>query len=99
MTQLTLKYPNVPGFKGTKTSSDAAAAAEPSAPLLRSRALEVIRNLGPLTADEVADQLAESILAIRPRISELKRQGKIKDAGQRRANRSGRTAMVLTINE
>ncbi len=92
MTQTTFNYPDFPGAKTTGTSMEAAMDMAQSAPLLRDRALVVIRTRGPLTADEVASHMEESVLTVRPRISELKRQGKIEDSGTRRLNSSGKMA-------
>jgi hypothetical protein len=47
-----------------------------------------------MTADEVADFVGESLLTIRPRMTELKRLGLLRDTGARRANASGRQAVV-----
>lgn len=46
------------------------------------------------TADEIAAALGESILAIRPRCSELKAKGVIYATGTRRKNASGMSAAV-----
>lgn len=46
----------------------------------------------PMTADEVAGRLGMSILSIRPRLSELVRQGRIEPTGKRRSNASGHSA-------
>jgi hypothetical protein len=47
-----------------------------------------------LTADEVAARLGESVLAVRPRVSELFHAGLIEKSGERRANASGLAAHV-----
>lgn len=49
---------------------------------------------GPMTADEAAAAIGETVLAVRPRITELKQDGKLYDTGKRRANASGRSATV-----
>jgi predicted ArsR family transcriptional regulator len=46
------------------------------------------------TADEVATALGETPLAIRPRVSELSKRGKLEPTGLRRKNSSGRDAVV-----
>lgn len=94
-----MKYPYHPGSKGINTSAQAAEAAAERAPRLRGACLEVFRSLGPLSADQVAQHLGESVLAVRPRIAELHLLGKINDSGQRVMNRSGRTAAVWMIRE
>ena len=86
-------YPALPGHKGGETSLAAAESMEPSAPLLRSRCLERLKQ-GPATPDEVADALRLSVLSVRPRFTELARAGEIADTGVRRRNASGRAARV-----
>lgn len=79
----------------TDTSTAALAAIEVTgrAKNLRAQALWLIRG-GSLTADEVAALLDESVLAIRPRITELNQAKAIIDTGERRRNHSGRNAIV-----
>lgn len=47
-----------------------------------------------LTADEIAAKLAASVLAVRPRVSELFHAGMIEKSGERRLNQSGLAAHV-----
>lgn len=61
---------------------------------LRETVLAALKQVGPKTADELADYLNESPLSIRPRFSELNKLGAIVDTGERRRNRSGNTAKV-----
>lgn len=85
------------GYKATdtETSMQAAEAASHTAPSLRIQVLEAIRAARHgLTADEAADKLAMSILAIRPRVTELKAAGLIVQSCARRKNASGRSAVV-----
>lgn len=44
------------------------------------------------TADEIAEIVGETVLAIRPRLSELKKLGKIEPTGERGKNASGQSA-------
>lgn len=90
-------YPNIPGSKAPGTSEEAADSMRDSAPTLRAKALEVLRKCGGATADEVAWTLDKSVLAIRPRITELSKMGLIQDAGYRRRNKSGRNAVVWRV--
>lgn len=83
-----------PGWKEPTTSRDAAKAIAPRATVLRGRCLEAFRSRGPMTADECAAVLGESVLAIRPRCSELRSEGLIEPTGERRANASGMRAAV-----
>lgn len=88
-------YPQAAGFKGTDTSRQAAETID--AGTLRAKVLQTIRAHGPMTADECADHLRLSILSIRPRLSELRNLGKLRDTGERRPNVSGRSAVVWRI--
>jgi len=87
-------YPNVPGFKARDTAAAAADAVRESAPILRARCLAALERSNGLTADEVAGRLGASILAVRPRITELTHLGKVRDSGGRRQNASGKRAIV-----
>lgn len=90
-------YPEAPGFSNTDTSIAAAEHTASKAATLRSIVLDVFSDYGPLTADEVAEILGDSILSIRPRVTELNRMGEIEDAGTRRKNISGRNAIVWAV--
>lgn len=94
-----LPYPASPGFKEPTTSRIAAESMRSEAHVLRERVLAELHRR-PQTADEVAEALGMSILAVRPRVSELRLDGKarprLKENGQqeRRKNASGRPAIV-----
>lgn len=81
-----------PGFKQHTTSKEAAQSMVPTADILRTRVLESLRRSGPATPDEVATRLNTSVLAIRPRFTELSKAGKIEYTGERKKNSSGRSA-------
>ena len=103
-----MRYPHSPGFKGeANTGKEAAKDIQGRAGTLRRLALDCLsmdllrfdlaeRPPG-LTADEVATQCRCSILAMRPRLSELKGRGLIEDSGQRRSNKSGKAAVVWQL--
>jgi len=61
---------------------------------IRDAALDVFRRR-PSTADEVAETLGESVLSVRPRVTDLKTDGLIYDTGERRPSSTGHPAMVL----
>lgn len=62
---------------------------------LRALVLEVLAaSPDGLTADEIAAKLAASVLAVRPRVSELFHGGRIEKSGERRLNQSGLAAYV-----
>lgn len=91
------KYPHSPGARHTVTSKAAAETIKDRAPTLRDQVLALLQAV-PMpfgrTADECAAELRKSVLSIRPRLSELKRLGKIYDSGLTRANESGVQASV-----
>ena len=90
------RYPDKPGFKAQETSREAAESMEPTASGLQRDCLLVLLT-DSMTADEVAERLNKSILAIRPRLSELLLKGLIKDSGSRRQNASGKYAIVWRL--
>jgi hypothetical protein len=96
MTDL-FSYPTSPGFKEHTTSLEAAAAVASKAAAMREKVLSVFQTGARLTADEVASRLKESVLSIRPRVSELYADGKIVRTGGCRKNRSGNRTHVLVI--
>ena len=62
---------------------------------LRALVLEVLAAApGGLTADEIAAKLAASVLAVRPRVSELFHAARIEKTGERRLNQTGLSAYV-----
>lgn len=86
-------YPATPGHQNTATSRSAAAAAKDRAPTLRESVLLLLKS-SALTADECAERLGVTVLACRPRLTELKVMGKIYDSGLTRKNASGVSASV-----
>lgn len=79
-----------------QTSVAAAEALQPDAPTLRAEVLAAIRSAGAdgLTADEAAVRLRLTPFTTRPRCTELRAAGLVEDSGRRRANASGRAAIV-----
>lgn len=88
------KYPAAPGAKVNGPSAEAADEMRSRAGFLREAVMRELIASGPLTADECARNLGESVLAVRPRFSELLTAGRIADTGGRRANESGKRATV-----
>lgn len=86
-------YPNRPGYKRPGTSSDAAAAITQAAVPIHQRVLALLKTR-TATPDEAADILGLSLLAVRPRITELSAKGLIMRTGARRPNASGLLADV-----
>ena len=89
-------YPNAPGHRNVETSMDAADTLVAKLGRLQQRVRTAIRNAGRsgLTAEELAAALQESIRAVQPRTSELRRLGLIRDSGDRRLNSTRRRAIV-----
>jgi predicted ArsR family transcriptional regulator len=87
------RYPARPGYKTGDTSAQAAQKIAPKAETLREAVFLILRKQC-LTADEVAARLGESVLSIRPRLSELAAQNLIEWTGERRKNASGMSARV-----
>jgi hypothetical protein len=91
-------YPNAPGFKAPGTSQAAAEAFTAPAAVLRLRVLACITGAPEgKKADEIAEQLNCPIRSVRPRVSELHRDGKIEETGARRKNASGMSANVWRL--
>lgn len=91
-----LDYPHVAGFKENSTSKEAAEAieAEGRAAFLREKVRQWFADGNTGTADECAEALNETILAIRPRVSELRNRGFLIETGDRRPSSSGRSSHV-----
>lgn len=87
-------YPHAPGHKAGDTSAQAARASRRHAESLRLHVLDALVNYGPMSADQCAVRLRRSVLAIRPRFSELVAQGKIEKTTARVRNSSGHTAVI-----
>ena len=87
-------YPNSPGSKVShpETSIAAGIGLRDAAIVLRKKAENILGTFVNVTADEAAKFLGVSVLAMRPRFSELVKQGKAEDSGIRRRNDSGRMA-------
>ena len=86
-------------MSATDTQAAAHAKAQTSAARNRERCLQAIRLSGTygLTADECADKLGTTIQSTRPRFTELKQSGHIRDTGERRLNRSGNKTAVFVV--
>jgi predicted ArsR family transcriptional regulator len=83
------------GYRVSDTSLEAAQAIEPSVSTILSDVLIAVSSApNGLTADECAHILNLSPLTVRPRFTELKRDGLIIPSPEKRKNRSGRRAQV-----
>jgi predicted ArsR family transcriptional regulator len=93
-----LIYPDAPGFKVPGPSEQAAKTMTGNANKMRAAVLaQIAQYSSGATADEIAKDLNLSVLSVRPRVSELKRNGEIEQTGARRKNESGMTATVWRI--
>jgi len=94
------KYPHVPGHRGVDTSMEAADKIAPKLGRLQALSCHAIRLAGcnGATTHELCASLGMPKDSIQPRLSEMKRIGKIKDSGKRRRNASGVNAIVWVIN-
>lgn len=93
-----LIYPDAPGFKVPGPSEQAAEAIASTARKLRAAVLaQFAQYPGGATADEVAKDLNLSVLSVRPRVSELNRNGSIEQTAARRRNASDMTATVWRV--
>lgn len=92
MSQIALPYDTASKTE-SGPSNIAGAKLRPKAPTLRDGVLTVLSR-GSFTADEVAERMGKSILAVRPRIAELAAAGALIDTGMRRKNASGANATV-----
>lgn len=90
------RYPKVPGHRKRATSKAAAEAMTAIVGTLRDRVLAQIKA-NPGTADEIAARMGATVLAIRPRTTELAKLALIVDSGMRRANASGKKAIVWAV--
>lgn len=95
------QYPDVPGWKRTETSREAAAAIAPNAEILRERIYQAIKAAGDrgMTADEAAAAIRSTPLASRPRITELRAMEKVKPSliNKRRPSSTGRSSLVWVV--
>jgi predicted ArsR family transcriptional regulator len=89
-----MAYPDRPGWKARDASLEAAYAVARHATTLRERVHSFLQDRYPavFSADQIADSLGETILSVRPRVSELKKMGAIEAVSQRHQNRSGMSA-------
>lgn len=94
------KYPRGAGWKDREISKANADDMDVSGrtSTLRSMVLALYQSGFVGTADDAAEKIGESILAIRPRCTELSALGELKRTGEKRLSHGGRMAAVLTLN-
>ena len=92
------RYPERAGFKAEGESQDAANAIEGSGRAARLRTAVLAHYAThESTADECAEALGESPFSIRPRCSELVKQGRLVRTGERRKSSEGGASAVLKL--
>lgn len=91
-------YPVNPGWKVEGTSRLAADAVKPRAASLRDQVLALLKR-DAMTADECASALSETVLSIRPRLSELVKVDAIYDTGLTSKNASGIKATIWRAHD
>jgi predicted ArsR family transcriptional regulator len=89
-----MAYPGTPGWKAEGPSRDAAKAVTRHAKTLRDRVHRFLQEQYPsaYSADQIAARLGETILSVRPRVSELHKAQLIEAVASRSKNQSGMTA-------
>jgi phage tail tape-measure protein len=88
-------YPNHAGSKETGgTSEQAANQINQKAATIRSRVMNLMLAKGSMTPEDASEQLGYSILAVRPRFSELKLKGKIYKTSATKLNENGKNVRV-----
>jgi len=96
-------YAGGAGYTEPTTSRAAARAVDDTLSERQREVLDALRAAGRrgLTADEAAGAVGRTVLAVRPRFTELgpKHLGLIEKTGERRANESGLEASVWRIKE
>lgn len=96
-------YPDSPGHgrgRATDTSLAGAVAIAPVAKTLEAKCLALTAEAGEngITAGEAAKLLDWEICSIRPRFTQLRRNHKVKDSGQRRKSRSRAPEIVWVLD-
>jgi predicted ArsR family transcriptional regulator len=83
------------GYQNRDTSLKAASYDKNGKLSLREKAYKVIKqSLLPISADQVADKLQKSFISVRPRITELVNEGRIRDSGKRGKSLWGKTCIL-----
>lgn len=84
---------SLPYVRGSDTSEAAAVAKQPTAARQREYVYAVLRERGGMTQEQLSDLTRLSGDSVRPRLVELRAEGRVVDGG-RRLTRAGRFAVV-----
>jgi hypothetical protein len=88
-------YPFAPGFKGdADTGRDGARKFAPKCATRQAEALEALRALGEASAEQIAEHTGRHWYLTRPRLSELKAQGRVQDTGRRASTGMGGRTVI-----
>ncbi len=83
------------GYQPQNTSLEAALHVGPSAPLIRSKIINFLRQTGRAwTSEEIACHLDLDYRSVQPRLSELRDEGKTRDSGVRRLSSRNRNTIA-----
>lgn len=86
------------GWQSTDTSRAAAAGVTPKAPRLRDLVLQAMKAAsGPVSTEWIASRVGHGYASVQPRISELHRDGLVRDSGARGKTSAGRTCVLWEI--
>jgi N6-adenosine-specific RNA methylase IME4 len=86
------------GWKGTDTSRQAAEDMSPDrAAILRQKTLDTIRRSGPISAGDIAKAIDEYLYSVAPRITELRKDGLVRDSGLRHKSDRGKPVIAWEI--
>ena len=89
---------NLPPFaKSSETSRKAAISMHHETPSLRVKVYGLLLTFGGMTAEEIQTAMNTSGSTIRPRIWELRKEGRVVDSGETRPTRSGRQATIWRV--
>lgn len=90
------RYPATPGFKASGPSQEAAQAMKPRASTIRQGVLACLA-IEPMTPEQIAARLGVDILAVRPRLTELKLMGQAAKTQARGKSRGGLSSTVWEL--
>ena len=90
--------PNRTGYRNTDTSALAAVQVEPKTKIMRDAILAAMKRHGaPVGADELAEIMDVNTLAVRPRLTELRDKGLIRDTGPRGQTNMGKSCILWEV--
>lgn len=90
------QYPHVPGHRGVSSSIEAAEKIAPKVHTMRDRVYGIIKVCGQngITVEELCQFMKMEPKHCQPRVSELRKLGKVVDSGDRRPSESGVRVIV-----